>query len=152
MCIIDSDWRKGTEDCWHKDFWRCNESWLLSLVPELSLHLQAQNWCRPPLSHWLLWFHRLQHEWNHETTLGATVFNLYSFHSLKFLHKLGVSVHTINPSTQRQRQASVCEYAARLIYKASPGQPRICYTEKPCLERQNKIKQTKNISTQFINK
>jgi hypothetical protein len=38
----------------------------------------------------------------------------------------------------RQRQADLCEFEASLVWKESPGQPRLCYIEKPYLEKQNK--------------
>lgn len=31
-----------------------------------------------------------------------------------------------------------CEFEASMLYKVSPGQPGICYTEKPCLNKQPK--------------
>ena len=31
----------------------------------------------------------------------------------------------------------LCEFEASLVYKASPGQPGLCYTEKLCLEKPN---------------
>jgi hypothetical protein len=48
-----------------------------------------------------------------------------------------------NPSTQRLRQEDLCEFEVNLIYKVSPEQPRLCYTEKPCLIKQDKTKQNK---------
>jgi hypothetical protein len=41
------------------------------------------------------------------------------------------------PALWRQRQADLCEFEASLVYKVSPVQPGLCYTEKPCLEKQN---------------
>lgn len=32
----------------------------------------------------------------------------------------------------------ICEVQASLVYKASPGQPVLCHTEKPYLKKQNK--------------
>jgi hypothetical protein len=49
-------------------------------------------------------------------------------------------------STQRQRQRDrriSCEFEASLVYKASPGQPGLCYTEKPYLEKPKKKKKKK---------
>ena len=43
-------------------------------------------------------------------------------------------VHTFDPST-REAQTVLCEFEASLVYKASLGQPGLCYTEKPHLEQ-----------------
>jgi hypothetical protein len=32
---------------------------------------------------------------------------------------------------QRQRQIDLCEFEVSLVYKGNPGQPGLCYTEKP---------------------
>jgi hypothetical protein len=34
----------------------------------------------------------------------------------------------------------LCEFKASLVYKASPGQPGLSYTKKPCLKQTNKQK------------
>jgi hypothetical protein len=34
-----------------------------------------------------------------------------------------------------QRQADLCEFKAILVYKASLGQPRLFYTDKPCFKK-----------------
>ena len=36
----------------------------------------------------------------------------------------------------KQRQVDLCEFEASLIYKVSPGPPKLFYTQKPCLEKQ----------------
>jgi hypothetical protein len=36
------------------------------------------------------------------------------------------------------RGRQISEFKASMVYKASPGQPGLCYTEKPCLEKNNK--------------
>jgi hypothetical protein len=54
-----------------------------------------------------------------------------------------VCIPLISPLRRRQRQADLSEFEANLVYKASLGQPGLCYREKPCLEKpkkQNKIK------------
>ena len=51
-----------------------------------------------------------------------------------------VSAHT---SLRRQSKMDLCEFEASLVYKGVPGQPELCYTEKPCLEKQTN-KQTNN--------
>jgi hypothetical protein len=51
------------------------------------------------------------------------------------VNRLGVVVHAFNP--RRQRQVDLYEFKASLVYKVSPGQPGLCYTEQPCLEKQN---------------
>ena len=35
------------------------------------------------------------------------------------------------------RGRQISEFKASMVYKASPGQPGLCYTEKPCLEKPN---------------
>lgn len=47
-------------------------------------------------------------------------------------------VHTFSPSTQRQKQADLYEFKTSLVYKASPGQQRLCYTKKSCLGKKTK--------------
>jgi hypothetical protein len=37
----------------------------------------------------------------------------------------------------------LCEFEASLVYKWSPGQPELCYIEKPYLEKQNKTRKRK---------
>jgi hypothetical protein len=44
-------------------------------------------------------------------------------------------VHTLNPSTGRQRQAELCEFKTSLFYKFQDSQG---YTEKPCLVKNKK--------------
>jgi hypothetical protein len=41
------------------------------------------------------------------------------------------------PALKRQRQVDLSKFEASLVYKASPGQPGLCYTKRPCLEKQN---------------
>ena len=47
-----------------------------------------------------------------------------------------VVVHALNPC--KQKQADLCEFEASLIYRASSRTDGVA-TEKPCLEKQNKI-------------
>lgn len=46
--------------------------------------------------------------------------------------------HTFDFSAQEAEAGKLCEFEAGLIYKVSPGQQRLCYTEKLCLENQTK--------------
>jgi hypothetical protein len=39
----------------------------------------------------------------------------------------------------------ICEFEASLVYEASPGYPRLCYTEKPCFEKKKKKAKTKQM-------
>lgn len=41
------------------------------------------------------------------------------------------------PALGRQKQVALSEFEASLVYKASLGQPGLCYTDKPCLEKPN---------------
>lgn len=43
-------------------------------------------------------------------------------------------VHTFDHSTQEEEAGFHCEYKASLVYSVSPGQPGLCYTEKPYLK------------------
>jgi hypothetical protein len=45
-------------------------------------------------------------------------------------------VHTMN--------SSIWRFKASLVYKASPGKPGLCYTEKPCLGEKKKQQQKQN--------
>jgi hypothetical protein len=42
----------------------------------------------------------------------------------------GKAVNIFNPSTQEGRSRQICELEANLVYKVSPGQPGLYYTEK----------------------
>ena len=48
------------------------------------------------------------------------------------------------PALAKQRQADLCEIKASLVYKVNPGQPGLCYTEKPYLKKQNKHRKERN--------
>lgn len=47
-------------------------------------------------------------------------------------------VHSFNPSTLRQRQADLSDFETSLVYKVSPRQPGLCYTEGWCVTKGHK--------------
>jgi hypothetical protein len=47
----------------------------------------------------------------------------------------------------RQRQTELCEFKVSLVYKASPGQPELCYIENPIWKNKTKQNKTKHKQT-----
>lgn len=46
-----------------------------------------------------------------------------------------------------QRQTNLCKFEVSLVYKTSPRQPGLCFTEKLCLEKITRPKETTNNPT-----
>jgi hypothetical protein len=82
--------------------------------------------------------------------------SLSSFSSIIKTRKANwVVVHIFNSSTQEGDTGGSFVSSWLAWYtkqdKASPGQPRFCYTEKPCFKKAKQMnKQTKNLESQGL--